>query len=234
VRMREVLAAAGVPIPLGQVFQSEHQTLNECLRSRRLIVKPSNSFGSCGIDLDSIVDTEEQLRGRVAEVLRVYGLPLVEEFIAGRELTVAVIGSGHRAEALPPLEVVFGELFPPDRQIRTHEAKADLLSPYYDAFTISCPAALAPDVARRCQAVGLAAYRACHCNGYGRVDIRLRQDEPIVLEVNANCSLEYGEQDRDWALLPFAAQAAGLNFPLLLQRLLEEAFIDHHAPPDAD
>ena len=227
VRTKHVLRAAGVPVPHAQVFESADDPLDRELVGRRLIVKPSDSFGSSGIDLGSVVSSEEELRARVASMLPVYGPPLVEEYIDGREITVGLLGSGGRARALPPLEVCFGEVFPGDRRIRTHATKWDVHSPLYGGFTLSCPARLPLAVTRRCLAVARAAYLACDCTGYGRVDLRVDARGPFVLEVNANCSLEWGETAGDCAMLPSAAQAAGFSYAMLLQRLIDDALRMH-------
>lgn len=221
--MKERLAAAGLPVPAAQVFEDAGEPVSEPLRGKRLIVKPRDSFGSSGIDLSSIVSGEAELRERVAAMLPVYGPPLVEEYVDGREVTVGVVGSGARARALPPLEVVFGAAYPADRRIRTHATKWDVHSPLYSDFGLSCPARLPLAMTRRCLAVARAAFAACECSGYGRVDLRVDERGPFILEVNANCSLEWGETAGDCAMLPFAAQAAGFSYPALLQRLIVEA-----------
>ncbi|UJR78337.1 D-alanine--D-alanine ligase family protein [Sandaracinus amylolyticus] len=235
VTMKTRFAAAGVPTPKWQLLASPDEPLLDDLRGVPLFVKPHDAGGSAGVHLSSIIaaDDEVALRARVGEIFRDYGSALVEEYVDGREITVGLLGSGERAKALPPLEVRFGDAFPPGKGIRTHETKWDTSSPLYGSFELLCPAPLTLAETRRVLRVARDAYRAIDGAGYGRVDMRLDHRGPFVLEVNMNCSLEYGESSADCAMYPFAAQAAGLAFPELLRRLVEDAKRFHRASTPA-
>lgn len=231
VTMKERFVAAGVPTAPWQLMTSPDEPLIEGLRERPLFVKPHDAGGSAGVHLSSIIDAgdEAALRARVAEIFADYGSALVEEYIDGREVTVGLLGIGDRAKALPPLEVRFGEAFPAGKGIRTHETKWDTSSPLYGSFELLCPAPLTLAATRRILRVAREAYQAIDGAGYGRVDMRVDARGPWVLEVNMNCSLEYGESASDCAMYPFAAQAAGISFPQLLTRMIEDARRFHRA-----
>ncbi|AKF09155.1 D-alanine--D-alanine ligase family protein [Sandaracinus amylolyticus] len=235
VTMKTRFVAAGVPTPKWQLLASPDEPLLDDLRGVPLFVKPHDAGGSAGVHLSSIIaaDDELALRARVEEIFRDYGSALVEEYVDGREITVGLLGSGERAKALPPLEVRFGDAFPPGKGIRTHETKWDTSSPLYGSFELLCPAPLTLAETRRVLRVARDAYRAIDGAGYGRVDMRVDHRGPFVLEVNMNCSLEYGESSADCAMYPFAAQAAGLAFPELLRRLVEDAKRFHRAASPA-
>jgi D-alanine-D-alanine ligase len=226
VAMKERFVAHGVPTARWQLFFSPDEALLEELKDVPLIVKPHDTGGSAGIHLDSIIEAgdEDGLRDRVKKVFADFGSALVEEYIDGREITVGLLGSGERARALPPLEVRFGEEFPKGKGIRTHETKWDASSPLYSAFQLLCPAPLTLAETRRVLRVAREAYRSIEGAGFGRVDIRLDPERgPFVLEVNMNCSLEFGEAIADCGMYAFAAEAAGIPYPALLRRMVEDA-----------
>ncbi|MDQ3033801.1 MAG: hypothetical protein M3Y87_15400 [Myxococcota bacterium] len=231
VTMKDRFVAAGVPTAPWQLLASPDEALIDELEGRPLFVKPHDAGGSAGVHLSSIIapGDEQALRARVAELFRDYGAALVEEYIDGREITVGLLGIGDRAKALPPLEVRFGAAFPKGKGIRTHETKWDTSSPLYGSFELLCPAPLTPAETRRVLRVAREAYGAIDGAGYGRVDMRLDARGPWVLEVNMNCSLEYGQSASDCAMYPFAAQAAGIAFPDLLRRMIDDARRFHRA-----
>lgn len=237
VTMKERFVAAGVPTapwqlltPLTWGSGPDEQLIDE-LRDRPLFVKPHDAGGSAGVSLSSIIEPgdERALRERVAAIFRDFGAALVEEYIDGREITVGLLGTGEKARALPPLEVRFGDAFPAGKGIRTHETKWDPSSPLYGSFDLLCPAPLTLRETRRVLRVAREAYASIDGAGYGRVDMRLDARGPWVLEVNMNCSLEYGESSADCAMYPYAAQAAGFAFPELLRRMIEDGRKMHRA-----
>jgi D-alanine-D-alanine ligase len=225
VGMKERFRASGVPTPAFQVFRAAEDPIDPAIAGRLpLIVKPCDSGGSAGVHIRSVVTSEAELRERVAEVVGSYGEALVEEYVDGREITVALLGGGRDLVALPAVEVRFGAAFPEGRGIRTFETKWDPSSPLYSAFETLCPAPLTPLEARRVHSVARAAYRAIGGSGYGRVDLRLDARGPFALEVNPNCSLEWSDESlADCGMFPIAARAAGLDYPALLRALVERA-----------
>jgi D-alanine-D-alanine ligase len=221
--MKERFLAAGVPTARFQLMQTADDPLNAEL-SFPLIVKPRDAGGSAGIRLSSVVMDEAALREQVACTAATYGEALVAEYIDGRELTVGVLGSGSDVKVFPPLEICFGEAFPPERRVRTFESKWDVTSPLYGAMELLCPAPLPPVETRRIGRVARAAYQAIEGSGYGRVDLRLDERGPWVIEVNPNCCLEWNEAElADCAMFPIAARAAGLSYPELIRRLVLQA-----------
>jgi D-alanine-D-alanine ligase len=101
----------------------------------------------------------------------------------------------------------------------SYAAKWEQQSVEYQATSITCPAAVAPALAARIGDVALRAFRAVGGWGYGRVDMRLDEDEvPRVLEVNCNPLLDRGVG------LARSAERAGISFPQLLQRIVAAAF----------
>jgi D-alanine-D-alanine ligase len=166
-----------------------------------LVVKPAASGSSIGV---SIVGEAADVEGALREAERHGGPVVLEEFIAGRELTVGVLG----AEALPLVELV------PKREFYDYDAKYS-----DDAGTeYVCPAVLDEKLCESVQAEGLAAHRALGCRGFSRVDVRLSEEgRCFVLEANTIPGFT------SHSLLPKAAAARGISFSELVERIAEMA-----------
>ena len=132
---------------------------------------------------------------------------LVEEFIAGRELTVGVLGN----QALPIIEII------PKGGFYDFATKYPFLNPSAGASAQHvCPAHLAPSVTERVQDLALRAHRSLGLQTYSRVDVLLpEQGEPTVLEINTIPGMT------ETSLLPEAAGVAGISYPQLCARIIE-------------
>lgn len=164
-----------------------------------VVVKPATSGSSLGI---SIVKRVEDAPAAVRRAFEFGESVLVERFIAGREVTVAVLGD----DPLPVVELrPKGEFF-------------DYQAKYVEQSTAQCPADLPREVTARVQAAALAAHRALGCRDVSRTDIILDANRmPWVLEVNTLPGLT------SHSLLPLAAEAAGIDFLAMAEFLLLRA-----------
>lgn len=129
---------------------------------------------------------------------------LVEEFIEGRELTVAVCGNEDDAEALPVIEIT------------TTTGRYDYKSKYTKGLsTHIVPAPLSDDLTDEVQRLAVAAFKVCKCAGVARVDMMLSEKNvPYVIEVNSVPGMT------ETSLVPDAARAAGIDFPELCEKIL--------------
>jgi D-alanine-D-alanine ligase len=145
------------------------------------------------------VRTEEELAAALQDCASLDNEILVEEFVAGRELTVGVVGD--RAMAVV--------------EIRPHEGFYDYANKYTKgASEYFCPAPLDEDTARLVQETALRAHRALGLEVYSRVDILLRADSSLfVLEANTIPGMT------ETSLLPKAAAAVGLDFLSLCEEI---------------
>jgi D-alanine-D-alanine ligase len=165
-----------------------------------LVVKPSRGGSALGVKFAaSWFEVPEALVSAFSYDNRV----LLERFVEGRELSVSVLGG----EALPVVEAVLkgGDRY--DFEARYEIGRTDFV----------CPAELGEEDAGAVTAASLAAYEALGCSGFSRVDVILTDDGPQVLEVNAIPGLT------DTSLLPQAAEAAGMTFEQLVERILQLA-----------
>jgi D-alanine-D-alanine ligase len=177
------LMSHGVPTAPYQVFRRADEPIEIPLPA---IVKPQAQDASIGIDRNSVVHDERSLRCRVEYVLDTYCQPaLVESFVVGREFNVGVWGNGV-AHTLPLAEIDFSAWADPYTHVVHFGAKWDETCREYQTMNALCPASVEPELAERIKRVVLAAYQAMGCRDYARVDLRVQDGVPYVLEVNPN------------------------------------------------
>lgn len=219
--MKACLAARGVAVPAGTTMANPADKLPPGL-TYPLFVKPRYGWGSQGVDQYSVVRSDKELAAAVEKIIKLSGIDaIVEEYIDGRELTVGVIGTGDKIVVMPPLEVRFGREYEGIPKVRMYETKQDTNSPLYWGFNTCCPAPVPEDVLKRIELTARDAYQAVGADGFGRVDIRLGADGvPYVLEVNANCSLEYADNQHDAGVFVLISKALGWSFSDALARIL--------------
>ena len=138
---------AGLPTPA--FFIVEALPVLECPLEWPVIVKPAQQDASVGLDQGSVVTDLERLQERVAGLLRNYGPPvLVEQFIPGRELNVAVVEAPD-LRLLPISEVLFVDKEPGYWPIVTYDAKWRPGTRDYEATPPRYPADVTPRLAER-------------------------------------------------------------------------------------
>ena len=177
-----------------------------------LIVKPRWEDASQGISNESVVSNEKKLLARIDYVHKTYHQgALVEEFIEGREINAAIIGNGP-FEVLPLSEITFH----PDlaQPIVSYEGKWLEQSQQYKLTEPVCPAPLKTRTEMLLRDVALRAYKLLDCRDYARVDFRLRDGVPYILEVNSNPDIS------PEAGLGRSASEADLSYPQLIARIL--------------
>jgi D-alanine-D-alanine ligase len=165
-----------------------------------LIVKPSKQGSTVGL---SIVKKAGELGPAIAEAFRFDDEVLVEEFIAGRELTVCILGG----EALPVGEII------PKHEIYDYECK------YTPGMAVEeFPAKLTKAESDRVQELARRAFAALKLRGCARIDFRMSADgEFYCLEANTLPGMT------GTSLAPQAAAAAGVTFPELCERIVRLA-----------
>jgi len=224
---RAVLASHGVPIPEGFVIDEAGAALPPAFATgpsgRRWIVKPAREDASHGIDVESVVAGESEVRARVGHVVRTFRQPaLVEEFVDGREFNVAILGSGADAVVLPLGEIDFSRLSPDRPRVLTYAAKWDETSVEYHATPSVGAKPMSSALEERIRAVAHAAYAALGLSGYGRVDLRVDAHldagrGPFVIDINPNPDLS------PEAGFSKAAARAGISHADLVRRIVDDA-----------
>ena len=162
-----------------------------------LVVKPSRGGSSLGVKFAA---TAAEVPQALVAAFSYDDKVLLERHVEGRELAVSVLGD----EALPVVEAI-----PVQGDRYDFEARYEI-----GRTRFACPADLGDEEHRAVVEVALGTYRALGCSGFARIDLILAADGPQVLEANAIPGLT------DTSLLPQAAEAAGLSFERLVERIL--------------
>lgn len=200
-RTKLVWQAAGVPTPRCLVVtpDTDPRRVIDVL-GLPLIIKPAHEGSSIGV---SRVATAADYVAAVALASRLDPLVLAEEFVAGTELTVAILGD----RSLPLV------------RIDAPEGRYDYENKYFtDAVQYRCPAGVRAPVEAAIAEAGLSAFRVLGCRGWGRADVILREDGSFwFLEMNTAPGMT------GHSLVPIAARAAGLGFADLVLAILEDA-----------
>jgi D-alanine-D-alanine ligase len=196
---KRLFRATGVPVPAWFMVPVAPEDVKTGL-GWPVIVKPSKQGSSVGLTL---VRKAQDLAAAVQLAARYDDEVMVEQFIPGRELTVGVLGD----VPLPVGEIV------PKHELFDYEAK---YTPGMSDETF--PAKIATRLARQLQEYALMAHRALKLGGYSRVDFRVSPDGDIFcLEANSLPGMTRT------SLFPQAAQAAGIAFPELCERICKLA-----------
>jgi D-alanine-D-alanine ligase len=183
-----------------------------------LIVKPLDEDASVGIAQSSVVRDDQALAERVQFIHdRISTDAIVEEFIAGREVYVGVIGNG-QPRALPPIEMVFGEKTDEQARIATFKVKWSEKHRESRGIENRIATDLGKELTERLADVAVRAYKAAGLRDYGRIDVRLAHDDEIyIVEGNPNPYLADGED------LAWAAEEGGYPYPQFIEKIAEMA-----------
>ena len=211
---KKILISESIPTPKFAELTDPEQSWKIDL-AYPLIVKPRYEGSSKGVRKTSLVGSSQELAQQAKWLIDTYRQPaLVEEFIEGREFTVAIIGNDP-PEAQPVVQIKIegtlelGRLFYAFEHIRSG---ADYV----------CPAPIGEDLRQALETVALKTYLAVECRDFGRVDIRVdRSGQPYVLEINPLPSLSTED------VFMFVAKAQGLTYEAIINKVVDAALVRH-------
>ena len=208
-KTKSILRSFGINTP-GSLTLKPHRRFSEkdIDLNYPLIMKLLDEDASIAISEYSVVKNYKELKKHYKFLSDTYNKNiLVEEYIDGRELNVAVLGD----KVLPVSEIQFTGL--PDHlpKIVTYDGKWTEGSIYYDFTKPKCPADLPKRLKKKVEDIAFTSFKALNCRDYARIDVRLDQKgTPFVIEVNPNPDIS---SDSGFAR---AAKAAGISHPELL------------------
>ncbi|MCI1011131.1 D-alanine--D-alanine ligase [Pseudomonas oryzihabitans] len=200
---KRLFRAAGVPTADWLMAPVEAATVAETL-GFPVIVKPSQQGSTVGL---SKVSRAEDLQPAIELALRYDREVMIERFVAGRELTVGVLGD----QPLAVGEIVLGQ-----------SGVFDYTSKYQPKGAVEVfPAEVSAEIADEARRLALAAHRALKLDGYSRADFRLDAEGRLwCLEVNTLPGMTAT------SLLPQSAAAMGIDFDELCERICQLALQD--------
>ncbi len=202
-RTKLVWLASGIPTPVYEMLTADFDAVAVAERlGLPLIVKPAHEGSSIGI---TKVESLEKFGPAYELAARHDGSVIAEQFIAGRELTAAILNDA-------PLPLV---------RIAAPEGNYDYHNKYFgEATQYHCPSGLPAELEARIQTQALAAFKVLGCQGWGRLDVMLdANDQPWFLEMNTIPGMT------DHSLVPMAARARGIAFDDLVLQILETAHV---------
>ena len=223
-RTKEVLAHRGIPTAPFVVIEREADLTLLDEVPGPLFLKPVWEGSSKGIDEGSFAHDARHARARARLLLERYHQPvLAEQYLWGDEFTIAAMGNGAEAHALPVIRFRFEALPEGALPIMGYEAKWVWDRPDEPLDVLECPAAVPETLGRRVAETALAAYRALGCRDWARVDLRLDgHGVPNVIEVNPLPGVIPDPADN--SCFPRAAAAAGLSYDELIQSVVRIAW----------
>ena len=205
VMTKRVWLEAGLPTPGYRALTDASEVPAAALAlGLPLMMKAPHEGSTLGIVKATVVSELAQAYQAAAQYDDVV---LAEQFVAGRELTVAILGRGADAQALPVIEIV------------APQGNYDYQHKYFsDDTQYLCPAPLDQSLATEIAEISLKAYRALGCEGWGRADLMLDQNNrPWLLEMNTSPGMT------GHSLVPMAAKALGMSYPELCVQILKDA-----------
>lgn len=212
---RKVLSYHRIPGPDFVVFPRGAKISRKKNISFPLLVKSQVEEASLGISQKSVVSTEEDLTQRIAWMHDRYRTDvIVEEYIAGRELYVGIVGD-HRLTVFPIWELVLDNMPDNAPHIATRRVKWD--PNYQEKYGIVSRRAegLSQEIEKRIVSLSKRTYKALGLSGYARIDLRLNDaGEIYVIEANPNPEIAFCEDFAD------AAQCYGWEYDDLIQRIV--------------
>ena len=203
IMFRKVMQAEKIPMARALVL-SKKDNPQVILKEFKFpfVIKPFSQGSSVGI---TIIKEERQLKDGLKLAFEYGSKIIVEEYLSGVEVTCGVIGNSNPL-ALPIAEIVSkNEFF--DYEAKYTPGKSEEI----------VPARLTANLAKKVQNLAIKVYNAVDCQGFGRVDMIIRENKIFILEINTIPGLTPN------SLLPKEAAAAGISFPQLLDKIINLA-----------
>ena len=221
-RTKEILSYYRIPTPRFRVFRdvkdtSKVSSISGLPRLKYpIFLKPLREGSSIGISVRSLVSNENELKKEVKEIIDRYKQPvLAEEYVDGREFTVALIGN--KPEVLPLIELDFSLLPNNAPKFDCYEVKW-----YLDDDKIRCPANIDANLAKKINKIAVKTFKVLDCRDLCRIDIRLDDNGvPNVLDVNPLPGLTPDPKEN--SRFPKACYTAGMSYREIIGRILFSA-----------
>ena len=221
-RTKEILSYYKVPTAKFFVADRIEDAENQNIEYP-LIVKPISEGSGKGIYASSFVHNKEELIREIKRITSEYNQSaLVEEFLSGREFTVAVLGNDGDTKILPPIEMRYDKYPKGVTPIYSYEAKWILDTKENDFDVFDCPANIDIGLEEKINKVCLDTYRVLKCRDWSRIDLRLdKHGEPSIIEINPLPGIIPDPKEN--SSFPKAARAAGIDYNDMINHVLASA-----------
>lgn len=218
--VKKILGSLGIKVPYGAVLSPEEAYSWKLFPA---IVKPAHDHCSLTITEKSVVFDVESLKEQIRVVNNEMKQPaLVEDFIDGREFHVSV-WNNNPPEMLPPAEMDFSAFVEAKERLCTYDSKYIPGSEHYEKIRTLVPAPLDQRQLMKLEKTVIKAWKGFGCLDYARFDVRLRDNEFYLLDINPNNDISI---DTSFAL---AAETAGYSYNQTVKRIVMMAAERHPA-----
>jgi len=220
---KEILGFHSVRVPKWQTIHEINELDKKNIDFFPVIAKPLGEGSSKGIRSCNLVNDQESLRKIVFDLLQELVQPvLVEEYLPGREFTVAVIGTPPKV--LPIIEVTFDDLPEDMPKFEHYESKWIYDEPAKGKDPLVCPARIDRELENKINALCLSAFDILQMKDWARFDIRLGSDgEPYFIEVN--CPPGISPHIEGNSRFFRASKSGGLTYEKMIEEILKSACI---------
>lgn len=221
-RTKEILTYYNIPNSKFFIYDNPSQ-LNGSTFNYPLFVKPISEGSSKGIFSSSVTNNLNELQKEIERINNFYNQPaLVEEFLPGREFTVAILGNGIETKVLPIIEVRFDKYPKGVLPIYSYETKWILDTKESDFDVFDCPANLEKELEDKIIDCCLRTYNVLRCKDWSRIDVRLdKNGQPNIIEINPLPGIM--PDPRENSSFPKAARAAGISYEEMINQVLFNA-----------
>lgn len=219
-RCKEILSYYKIPNP---EFFISNGSLNGYNKKFPKFVKPLHEGSSKGIYNSSVVNNEKELEREVERIREIYNQDaLIENFIPGKEFTVAMLGNGDELKVLPVIEINLDEVPSGFNKIYSYEVKwfFDTRENKLDIFR--CPADIDKILHSRIEKICKDTYKVLRIRDWARIDLRLDDEGvPNIIEINPLPGILPDPDDN--SCYPKAARTAGMNYEETINAVLNHA-----------
>jgi len=219
-RCKEILSYYN--IPNAKFFISNIQLRKNNLEFPKF-VKPLHEGSSKGIYNSSLANNLDELNNEIDRIKNCYNQPaLIEDFIGGKEFTVAMLGNGENVKVLPIVEMNLDFVPEGFNKIYSYEVKwfFDTRENQLDIFT--CPANINKEIYNNIEKICKDAFNVLRLRDWARIDVRLDKNNiPNIIEINPLPGIL--PDPRDNSCYPKAARHSGMNYNAMINAVLNEA-----------
>ena len=220
-RCKEILSYYNIPNSKFFITDAIHRIDEKVTYPK--FVKPLHEGSSKGIYNSSVVNNSAELRNEIKRIKECYNQPsIVEDFLQGKEFTVAMLGNGDNVRVLPIVEINLDTVPEGFNKIYSYEVKwfFDTRENKLDIF--KCPAEIEPKLYKEIEKVCKEAYKVLRIRDWARIDVRLDKNNiPNIVEINPLPGILPDPADN--SCYPKAARETGLNYDEMINAVLNEA-----------
>jgi D-alanine-D-alanine ligase len=220
-RCKEILSYYNIPNSKFFITDAIHRIDEKVTYPK--FVKPLHEGSSKGIYNSSVVNNSAELRNEIKRIKECYNQPsIVEDFLEGKEFTVAMLGNGDNVRVLPVVEINLDTVPEGFNKIYSYEVKwfFDTRENKLDIF--KCPAEIEPELYKQIEKVCKEAYKVLRIRDWARIDVRLDKNNiPNIVEINPLPGILPDPADN--SCYPKAAREIGLNYDEMINAVLNEA-----------